>query len=31
MVEGFLVAAIGGMVAGVAVEWINRRILKFKK
>jgi NhaP-type Na+/H+ or K+/H+ antiporter len=31
MVEAFLVAAIAGMVAGVSVGWINRKILKFKK
>ena len=31
MVEAFLVAALAGMVAGVSVGWMNRKILKFKK
>jgi len=31
MVEAFLVAAIAGMVAGVSVGWINRKILNFKE
>ena len=30
MVEAFLVAALAGMVAGVSVGWMNRKILKFK-
>ena len=31
MIEAFLVAALAGMVAGVSVGWMNRKILKFKK
>ena len=31
MVEAFIVAALAGMVAGVSVGWMNRKILKFKK
>ena len=31
MVEAFLVATLAGMVAGVSVGWMNRKILKFKK
>ena len=31
MIEAFLVAALAGMVAGVFVGCMNRKILKFKK
>ena len=30
MVEAFIVAALAGMVAGVSVGWMNRKILKIK-
>jgi F0F1-type ATP synthase membrane subunit c/vacuolar-type H+-ATPase subunit K len=30
MVEAFIVAALAGMVAGVSVGYINRKVLKIK-
>ncbi len=30
MVEAFVIAALAGMVAGVSVGWMNRKILKIK-
>ncbi len=30
MVEAFVIAALAGMVAGVSVGWMSRKILKIK-
>ncbi len=30
MVEAFVIAALAGMVAGVSVGWMNRKVLKIK-